>query len=207
MLFQLGNGDGAHVGTFAVSGKRLLVGSAEMGAVEVAVAQFGVGECHAEDMGGDFITGRIKRRAVGKAPRHGITGARDMRVCRGVFRLEAGERVGFHNLVKQFVAVARQRRLLRTPEGVVEEVVEDERAVGDDGAVVGNERRYLRKRVDGGEFGRGRPRIHIGELQFVHAARKGGEHNHAGVGGGGAGVEFHGGYLRMGLSELYSRSK
>ena len=62
-----------------------------MGAVEVAVAQFGVGERHAEDMGGDFITGRIKRRAVGEAPRNGITGARDMRVCRGVFRLEAGE--------------------------------------------------------------------------------------------------------------------
>ena len=192
MLFKLGNGDGAHVGAFAVGGKRLLVGNAEMGAVEVAVAQFGIGECHAEDVGGDFITCRIQRRAVGEAARHGITGARDMRVWRGVFRLEAGERVGFHHLVEQFVAVARQRRLLRPPEGVVEEIIEDERAVGDDGAVVGDERRHLRKRVDGGEFGRRRPRIHIGELQLVHAAREGGEHDHAGVGGSGAGVEFHG---------------
>ncbi|EHM55521.1 hypothetical protein HMPREF9080_00690 [Cardiobacterium valvarum F0432] len=193
MLFKLGNGDGAHVGAFAVGGKRLLVGNAEMGAVEVAVAQFGVGECHAEDVGGNFITCRIQRRTVSEAARNGITGARDMRVCRGVFRLEAGERVSFYDLVKQFVAVTRQRCLLRAPEGVIEEVVEDERAVGDDGAVVGYERRHLRKRVDGGEFGRGRPRIHIGELQFVHAAREGGEHDHAGVGGGGAGVEFHGG--------------
>lgn len=196
-LFQLGDGDGAHVGPFAKSGKGLLVGGAEVGAVEVAVAQFGVRQRHAKNVGGDVITCRIKRRAVGEATRNGLAGAGNVRVHRGVFWLEAGERIGFYDLVEQFVAIACQRRLLPALERVVEKVIENERAVGDDGAVVGNERWHLREWVDGGECGRRRPRIDVSELQLVHTARKGGEHDHAGVGGSGAGIEFH----EMGLRQ------
>lgn len=190
-MFQLGDGDGAHIGAFAISSKGLLVGGAEVGAVEVAVAQFGVRQRHAKHVGGDVVACRVERRAVGEAARDSVAGAGNVRVRGGVFWLEAGERIGFYDLVEQFVAVARQRRLLCAPEGVVEKVVENERAVGDDGAVVGNERWHLRERVDGGEFGWRRPRIDVSELQLVHAARKGGEHDHASVGGSGAGIEFH----------------
>ena len=155
VLFQRFGADGAHVRTHLVFGEGAAVVGIQV-RVERGVAQFGIVVGHCQQVLRDVVARRVELWRAFEAADNGSAGARDVRVFRRAFRLEARQRVGFDDLFEQGGGVARHGGLCRTTEGVVKEVVGDGEGVVDVDAIVGDEGRHLREGVFCGEFGRGR---------------------------------------------------
>ena len=111
--------------------------------VERGVAQFGVGECHCQQVLFDVVAGRVELGRLCEAADDSGTGAFDMRVFGAMFRLEARQRVGLDDLFEQGGGVSGDGALPRAAEGVVKEVVGDGEGVVDGGAVGGDENGHL----------------------------------------------------------------
>ena len=190
-LFQLGDGNGTYVRSVLEALKGLAVGIGQM-AEQLRMAQFGITQCHAEGKMGGVVDAVIQLRAVLQSAYYSLPGAFDVGVFGCVFGLEAGERVGFDGLIEQGVGVAGYSVLHGCFDRVVEQKVQYRQAAVDDGAFVGDEGGDLGEGVDGSEFGRRDPRVGVIQLQAVPAFSQCGQQNDAGVGGGVAGVEFHG---------------
>ena len=79
VFFQRFGADRAHFSAFAVDVERTTVVCVQM-RIERRVAQFGIGECHCQQMLFDGVAGRVKSWRMFETANHGRAGAFDVRM-------------------------------------------------------------------------------------------------------------------------------
>ena len=170
-----------------------LVVAADVRGIDIRQAHAHVIQAVAEDDVSPVVRLRFELWRVRQGAGECLAAARNVRMRDAVRRLVHVERKGAHRLVDGGDAVGGTGAGAAAAQDAVIQVVHDDEGFAEDVAVVAEERRDLAVGVDGDELGRVFPRQDVVQLQVALAAVQCSDEGEAGVGRGGAEVEFHGG--------------